>query len=284
MSSGNFETLFFQKAVPLINDVTGYSTLTLFAVGSNGYLEGQSFYRYQSTCGFQDSSTLTTVLTKTFNSTLTSTVTAINNSIEFIGKTYISTIPLVQWVSSQTITNYPYYYNSTFFSSLVSSFVSTGVLASSYIFDFASTGKLQYGSTITTPSFWLGSNLSGLINSVMYTTYVNFEYSLSVSTNTTFSWVSTLGIFNQLDDPSYIYGNKGVSFTTRIGNSQYSHINTTLLFNPQTPGYNTEIPINVSNFHLELYINSNTTASPAFDMYMQGQNNIIFTLVPLATV
>jgi hypothetical protein len=118
----------------------------------------------------------------------------------------------------------------------------------------------------------------------MYTTYVNIEYSLSVSTNTTFSWVSTLGIFNQLDDPSYIYGNKGVSFTTRIGNSQYSHINTTLLFNPQTPGYNTEIPINVSNFHLELYINSNTTASPAFDMYMQGQNNIIFTLVPLATV
>ena len=284
MSSGTFETLFFQKAVPLINDVTGYSTLTMLAVGSNGYLEGYSFHEYQSTCGFQDSSTLTTVLTKTFNSTLTSTITSINSSIDFIGKTYISTIPLVQWVSSQTITNYPYYYNSTFFSSLVSSFVSTGVLAPSYIFDFASTGTLQYGSSITTPSIWLGSNLSGLINSGKYTTYVNLQYSLSLSTNTTFSWISTLGVFNQLDDPSYMYGNKGVSFTTRLGNYQYSHINTTLLFNPQTPGYNTQIPTNVSNFHIELYVNSNTpSASPVFDIFMQG-NNITFTLVPLATV
>jgi len=294
MSSGTFDTLFFQKAVPLINDVTGYSSLTMFAIGNQGYLEGQSFYAYQSTCGFQDSSTLTIALTSSFNSTLTSqisslalstasTISQINSNIAFIGKTYISTIPLVKWVSSQTVTNYPFYYNSTFFSTpFISTFISTGVVAPSYSFDFASTGVVQYSSNITIPSFWLGANLSQLINSGNYTTYVNLQYSLSLSTNTTsFSWVSTLGVFNQLDDPSYTYGNKGVSFTTRLGNDQYSHINTTLVFNPK---YSTQIPINISNFHLELYVNSNKSAdSPAYDIFMQGQNNVTFTLVPLAT-
>lgn len=379
MSSGTFETLFFQKAVPLMNDVTGYSTLTMFAIGNQGYLEGQSFYAYQSTCGFQDSSTLTTILNEDFNSTLSSqisslkvnaasTISQLNSNIAFIGKTYISTIPLMRWISSQTVTNYPFYYNSTFIisslnsyssivysdtsnvynnlntfftssyvtsnlnstflfdfitsssntkistiitstfissfistfvfstfnttlissvvnieylSTLFSSFVSTGVAAPSYSFDFASTGIVEYSSSINTPSLWLGSNLSKLINSGNYTTYVNLQYSLSLSTNTTsFSWVSTLGVFNQLDDPSYTYGNKGVSFTTRLGNDQYSHINTTLVFNPK---YSTHIPINISNFHLDLYVNSNNTAvAPAYDLFIPGENNVTFTLVPLA--
>ena len=281
MSSGNFETLFFQKAVPLINDVTGYSTLTMFAVNDQGYLQGQSFYQYQSTCGFQDSSTLTTILNQDFNSTLSSqisslkvnaasTISQLNSNIAFIGKTYISTIPLVQWVSSQTITNYPFYSNSS--------------IVSSYTFDFVSSGTVGYSSSITTNSFWLGSGLSDLINTRKYNIYVDLQYSLYVSTNITpYVWVSTLGVFNELEEPSYTYGNKGVSFTTRLGNNQYSHITTSLLFVPESIGYNTKIPINVSNFHLELFLNSKTPSSaPAFDMFMPGQNNITFTLVPLS--
>ena len=292
MSSGNFETLFFQKAVPLIDDVTGYSTLTMFAVGPNGYLEGHSFYDYQSTCGFQDSSTLTTLVNAEFNSTLTSqistlnlniasTIAHVNSNIAFIGKTYVSTIPLMEWVSSTTVTNYPFYYNSTFLNG-----VSTGVLAKSYPINFASTGMIQYSSSIITNSFWLGNDLSDLINSRKYSVYADIQYSLYLSANTTsFTWVSTLGVFNQLDNPSYTYGNKGVSFTTRIGNINYSHINTSLVFNPQTLGYNTQIPINVSNFHFEIYLTSSiATSRPAFDIFMPGYNNVTFTLVPVPIV
>lgn len=284
MSSGNFETLFFQKAVPLINNVTGYSTLTMFAVGNQGYLEGQSFYTYQSTCGFQDSSTLTTVLTASFNSSITSTIKQLNSTIAFIGKTYVSTIPMLQWISSQTIAEYPFYYNSTFITSNLP-FVSTGVLAPSYPFDYVNNGIVEYGSNIIIPPVWLGPELSKLINTGNYTVYADVQYSLVLSTNTTsFMWLSTLGVFNQLDNPSYIYGNKGVSFTTRIGNYQCSHINTTMIYKPETPGFNTELPRNVSNFHLELYVNSNLLSiadPPAFDIFVPGTNNIKFTLVPL---
>jgi len=288
MSSGNFETLFFQKAVPLLNDVTGYSTFTMFAVGPNGWLEGYSFREYQSTCGFQDSITLVTNINTDFSSTLSSEISSlklnarstlahVNNNIAFIGKTYVSTIPLLQWVSSGSISYNPF-------------FVSTGIVADSYPIDFSSTGILQYGNSIVTPSFWLGSDLSQLINSGYYTTYVDVEYSLFLSTNiTTFTWTSTLGVFNLLDDPTHLYGNKGISFTTRTGNYQYSHIKTKLLFNPEPAGYNTQIPANVSNFHFEIFLNSNTMTPidsypPAFDIFMPGKNNVTFTLVPLQPI
>jgi len=385
MSSGYFDTIFFQKAVPLSNDVAGYSTLSLLAVGSNGYMENFTFYDYQRACGFSDTSTLTTALTSSFTSTIASvqsttlsTFAVVNSNIDYNGKTYVSTIPFLQWISSTTVTDYPFYYpstytstytnnymstiysttsnvindlttyftptfvstntNSTFilncistpnvstfistilsgtFSSIqtfsssfissflfstfgenlvssfvdiqfastsISDFISTGVLATSYPYDFASTCLISYSSTIATSNIWLGEGLSKLINSGKYNVYVDAQVSAYISTTTAFTWISTLGVFNVLDDPSYTYGNKGVPFTTRLGNNQYSHLYTSIEFNPEPVGQRTQIPANASNFHLEFYLHSSITTqdpSPYMDVLVQGQKNITFTLVPI---
>ena len=624
MSSGNFETLFFQKAIPLINDVTGYSSLTMFAVGSNGYLDGYDFYGYQSTCGYKDTSTITTELTNLFNSTIQSSVAVeqqravtgeqqLSTSINYIGKIFISTIPIIQWVSTipdtYSIETYPssipmtystlfystiysnnsnviqnllnlftptyitsnlnstftfncidnfnvsttissivlgnytitsntnYFSTNTFTSSFISSFLfstfstnivssfldiyfnstsivtnasrrtiystvtnviqnlnnlftptyvtsnlnstftfncignfnvsttissivsanftssfissflfstfstnivssfvdinfistspiinlytstiysnnsdvirdlailftptyitsnlnstfrfncignfnistpistiilgnyivtsntnyfSTNTFTSSFISSFLfstfstniissfvdivfiSTAIGSYVSTIeytvainnpplltdypsyyfstytlpddsvftstietpiipadfinvytggantsptkiVAPIIWPGSGLTDIINAGNHTVHISLQYSLYTATNINpFTWVSTLGIFNQIEDP-IIYGNyanKGVAFTTRTGNYQYSHINTNLVFKPEPIGQRTQIPANTSNFHFEICLNS----TPNYDIFMQGLNNITFTLFPI---
>ena len=256
MSSGNFETLFFKKAIPLVNNVTGYSTLTMFAVGSNGHLEGYNFHGYQSTCGYKDTSTVTTLLTQAFNSTIqtsiniqqiqtTNSINQLSTSINYIGKIFVSTIPMAQ------------------------DFVST------YTGNISTTA-----SKIITPTISLGSGLSDIINAGTHSVNVNLQYSLYTTASTnTFTWVSTLGVFNHLEDPAIVglYANKGVAFTTRVGNSQYSHINTTLAFQQHPVGYRTQIPTNTSNFHFEICFNN----TPNYDVFIQGQNNITLTLLPL---
>jgi len=390
MSSGYFDTIFFQNAVPISITISEFSTLSVLSIGSNGYMRGYTFYDYQHACGFSDTSTLTTALTSSFTSTLAtiqsntvSSFSSVNSNIQYNGKIYVSTIPFLQWISSTTITDYPFYYpssftttyiqpytstvysntsnvindldtyftpnyistnlNSTFIfnfvstpnvstlisttltgnyssiqtfmssfifstfnttlvssfvnilftSTVTSNFVSTGVLAKSYPYDFISRGLLPYSSNSMTSNIWLGDGLSNLINSRQYTVYVDTQYSAYISTSTTFSWISTIGVFNSLDDPSYIYGNKGVTFTTRLGNNQYSHIHKSIPFNPLAIG---QIPSATSNFHLELSLQSSIArtvtsgcgcrivtidTSVYTDVFFQGQNNITFTLVPI---
>ena len=69
-SSGYFDTIIYQNAIPLVDNNTPYSTLTMFAVGSNNSLAGYTFYEYQKASGFKDTSTIVTELTAAFNSSI----------------------------------------------------------------------------------------------------------------------------------------------------------------------------------------------------------------------
>jgi len=127
----------------------------------------------------------------------------------------------------------------------------------------------QYPGVIKTPSVSLG-NLSSTINSSNFNVYVDFEYSLNLNTpNDLYTWVSTVGVFNQLDNPIYVDGNKGATTTTRVGNNTYADIKTSLLFSPSS----TQIPQNTSSFHFEVYlnpsINSIGSIAPNFDIYVK---------------
>lgn len=89
--------------MPLQNDTIPYSTLTMFAVGSNSFMAPYSFYDYTTASGFMDTSTLQTVIQS-----------SIVSSIQGNLKTHVSTIPYTQWVSSTTVQTKPFYYSSTF--------------------------------------------------------------------------------------------------------------------------------------------------------------------------
>ena len=244
-SSGSFDTLFFKNAIPLVNDNTPFSTLTLLAVGPSSIVKGYTFYEYQKACGFQDTSTIVNNISATNNTSLSinistlrsevaSTSQSILSTISFIGKTYVSTIP----------------YSSAFTSTYTGS-------------------NERYPGVITTPPVSIDS-LSSIINSSKYNVYVDLEYSLNLNTsNDSYTWVSTVGVFNMLDNPIYIGGNKGATSTTRVGNNTYANINTSLLFSSDI----TQIPQNVSSFFFNVYLNSsiNCTAntSPTFDLYVK---------------
>lgn len=252
-SSGSFDTLFFKNAIPLINDNTPFSTLTLLAVGPSSIVQGYPFYEYQKACGFQDTSTIVshinsitnTELTKntsTLRSEAVSTSQSLLSTISFIGKTYVSTIP----------------YSSAFTSTYTGS-------------------NQNYPGVIITPPISVGG-LSPIINTSKYNVYVDIEYSLNLNTsNDLYTWVSTVGVFNMLDNPIYIDGNKGTTTTTRVGNNTYANIKTSLLFSPEI----TQIPENVSSFHFELYLRSSiyctANTSPKFDIYVK--DDLRFTLV-----
>lgn len=252
-SSGIFDTIFFKNAVPLIDEITPFSTLTLLAMGPSSIVQGYSFYDYQNACGFQDTSTIVNQLSTNIGSTvslnrstlqseLNSSIQTLTDSINFIGKTYVSTIP----------------YSSEFMSS------------------YTGTDNL-YPGVIITPQLSLG-NISSLITSSRYNVYVDLEYSLELVANDSHTWVNTVGVFNALGNPIYADANKGATTTTRVGNNTITNINTSLLF---TPGP-TQIPLTTSSFHFEVYlkssINATTDFSPLFNIYVP--DHIKLTLVP----
>lgn len=252
-SSGIFDTIFFKNAVPLINEITPFSTLTLLAMGPSSIVQGYSFYDYQNACGFQDTSTIVNQLSTNIGSTvslnrstlqseLNLSIQNLTDSINFIGKSYVSTIP----------------YSSAFTST------------------YTGTDNL-YPGVIITPSLSLG-NLSSLITSSRYNVYVDLEYSINLVANDSYTWVSTVGVFNTLGNPIYADANKGATTTTRVGNNTFTNINTSLLF---TPG-STQIPLTTSSFHFEVYLRSTISASsitsPLFDIYVP--DHVKVTLVP----
>lgn len=310
MASGSFniDTYSWYRSLPLSNDTLPYSTYQMFAVGTSSFLDAFTFYQYTTSSGFVDTSTLSSAI-----------ISVLNSSLISIGKIFVSTIPYTLYtdtLSSGTYTEtYPFNYPSTFevttssFTSTfgpppgtVSTFVSTGsfgniistfVPATPSLYDFTSTytgGSEVYPLKITTPSLWLGTSIQSLIDAQIqnvpgqYNVFVDFQYSLYLSSSyTSYSWVSTTGYFGQITA-----GNVGRTVTTRVGMTNYSHIREELAFAAQpNTGGDREIGYNASNFTIVLNLASSigTTNSlgPAFDIYIPGQNNFTFTLVPVTS-
>jgi len=311
MASGSFniDTFSWLKQMPLSTNTTGFDSNIMFAVGSDKYMKPYSFYDYTNASGFVDTSTLTTI----FNSAITS-------SINFIGKTYVSTIPYTKWISTNTVgtnvleTTYPFTYISsfpctfsTFLSSIpgtppnnVSTFRSTSVnfgnipsslYAQSYPFNFTSTYLNMAQTipdrsmTIRTSNLWIGEEFSNLIHSRKYNVFVENKYSLWVSTVTErpITWIST----NAVIGPGN--GVIGRTAVTRIPNSNYVEVNNTFMFKPQSLITNPrEIGLNSSNFTMNIYLQSTiiyifSNMKPAYDIFIPGENNFTFTLVPIAS-
>jgi hypothetical protein len=148
--------------------------------------------------------------------------------------------------------------------------------------DFNATGTGDvYPQNIIGPTLWLENNITDIIKTNNYDVYVDFQYSLYLSTLTDrFTWVDTLGSLNSLDNPLFTYGNKGSISKTRVGNDVYTQVNNTLLFNSKT----TQMPLTTSNFQIQINLNSTINAisplSPYFDIYIPGSNNFKITLTP----
>jgi hypothetical protein len=251
--SGNFDTLFFRNGVPLIDENTPFKPLNMLAVNESSIIQGYNFYEYQQACGIQDTSTILVNVSTSINTNIStiqgrtlSSITTLTSNINFIGKIYTSSIEYPQNV------------------------------------DFMSTGfNNAYSGKILTPIIPLGEKLSHLINSHRFNVHVDFQYSLYLSTPTSnFTWINTLGSLNTLDDPILLFGNKGSSNITRVGNNTYTTLNTSLVFSPTV----TQMPANISNFQLQINLNSTINAisplSPYFDIYIPGSINFKITLTP----
>jgi hypothetical protein len=340
MASGSFNINAFSRygELPVRIDTIPYSTLTMFAVGSNSFVTPYSFYDYTNACGFKDTSTITTQI-------LSTTTNMIHNA----NQTFISTIPLTKWVSTDvtgtinvlTRTS-PFYYASTFqktvstipvavtntytstlistiyappiqlypnstpiypnafqstcffeFQSTIPYFVSTstsfgpytstGVLAASYPFDFVSSysGLVEsYPMNIYTDSVWLGESMSQMINSKQYNVFINYQYSLWLSSSTTsYTWVSTVGYFGS--GP----GLTGQTSVTRVGDRTYTQITNTCMYVPEPIGQQTQIGANTKSFSLLVSLRKSifetAISGPSYDLYVPGKNNFTITLVPI---
>lgn len=269
MASGsyNIDTFSWYRSLPLSNDTTGYSTGTLFAVGPNTFEVPYTFYQYQSTVGFTDTSTMSVAVANYVDASLQSTVNG-------IGFNFQSTIPLVKWVSTN---------NTSFQSSVpVDGWQPRAI-------DFMSTyttNSQGWPVSFNTSPVWLGTDLPALIQSKQYTVSVDFQYSLFTSTNSTVnprysSWVSTIGFLGSNT------GTVGKQITTRVGNQTYTTLQQKLVFNPQTTAEQTtngQLGLMPSSFWFKTVIGSNTTNSianaPGFDVFVPGENNFTFTLTP----
>jgi hypothetical protein len=311
MASGsyNIDTYSWYRSLPLSNDTMPFSTYQMFAVGTSSFLDAFTFYQYTTSSGFVDTSTLSSAIINVLNSSLIS-----------IGKIFVSTIPYTNYIDTTSTGNYiqtyPFDYPSTFNRTVstfpstfgpppgtVSTFVSTGtfgpftssVAATPSLYNFTSTysnGIAQYPLQITTPKLWLGTNMQGLLDAQIqnvpgqYNAFVEFQYSLYLSSPyTAYSWVSTTGTFG---DTTTLEGNIGRTVTTRVGMSNYSHIREKLSFAAESANVqDRDIGFNASNFTLTLDILSSigTTNSlaPAFEIYIPGENNFTFTLVPVTS-
>jgi hypothetical protein len=283
------------------------TTLTSYTINTYPF-----FYRSSFTIPYTSSINTTNLINfSTLVSTLISSYTINTYPFYFNSSfvsSYTSSIPLTivssnstflsTSVSSVSVITFPYIFNSSLVSSYtssvgltiistltnaLSSFISTGVLANSYYSDFINSGiGFEYPGTILTQNLWLGTGLTNLINTGNYNVYVNFDYSLYLSTTyDNFTWVNTQGSLNALGNPLFTFGNKGSSNTMRVGNSSYTQVNANLLFNPNP----SQMPANISNFQLQIILNSSINATsilpPYYNIYIPAQNNFVVTLQPL---
>jgi hypothetical protein len=273
MSSGslNIDSFSWYRSLPLSNDTTGYSTGTLFAVGPSSFEVPYTFYQYQSTVGFTDTSTMSVAVANYVAASLQSTVNG-------IGFNFQSTIPLVKWVSTND-TSYQSSVPVTGWPAQPIDFVST-----------YTTDSQGWPIEFQTDTMWMGTDLPALIESKKYTVAVDFQYSLFTSTNTAvnynyYSWVSTIGFLGSNT------GTVGKQITTRVGNQTYTTLQQKLVFNPQTTAEqitNGQIGITPSSFWFKTVIGSNIAntiaQAPSFDVFVPGENNVTFTLTPFRSI
>ncbi len=238
------------------NDTTPFSTLTMFAVGPSSFMKNYTFYDYTWANGFPD--------TSTFSVSITSFVDqAIMSTTQLLGKVFMSTIPYTKWVSSGNTYQYPV----------------PGGIAETYDFTSTFTSITTPPLTIFTPQIWLGEGMTRLINSKQYNVFVDCQYSLEVrdASADAYKYISTLGKFtNSFNTPS-----KGRVQTTRLGNNQYMDIHSKLMFAPEDDPVG-QIVSQASSFTMEIRIPGTPTIGDFsnFDLYIPGNNNFTFTLVP----
>lgn len=246
-------------------------------------------------------STFQNITQSTITSTQTSNFTSTVNEIGNFGttqsniqppcsdQTQFSTVP----VTTSSIT-------STFSSTIPFIFTSTaqttfGILGSttlastSQLVDFTSTGvqsPWNTGSTIQTPTVWLGEGLEHLIDTRQQNVFVDYRQSLLLKNTASQTWVSTIGIFGS--QPLSLFGYTGRTATTRVGTNVYSDVSARLMYAAQPTGTSTELAPGQdqnSNFGLSLnFISTNTGSNGTdFDIYIPGQNNFTFTCVPITS-
>jgi hypothetical protein len=297
MSSGSFNinTFSWYHSLPLSTCATGYSTGTLFAVGPSSFEKPYSYYEYQNLTGFKDTSTLTTEFNSTLGGAIASTVCTLVDIYTSIPPILKSTIPYTKWISVNNISyyrDYPFQF-STFFSTTFGGFevefISECVETYTAPFDFISTYSdfvdTYDNSKIITSNVWIGPVMTQLIQSKKFDVYVDYNYSLYLSSPyTKYSWVSTTGFLGSN------YGTVGRTAITRVGNEQYEHIRQSIIYKPQTiaeqttPGVG-QIGVIPSSFYLDIQMTSNNTTTsniaPAFDIFVPGENNFTFTLIPV---
>jgi hypothetical protein len=264
MASGsyNIDTFSWYRSLPLSNDTTPFSTLTMFAVGPSSFMKNYTFYDYTWANGFPDTSTFSVSITNYVHDSLVSTTSA-------LGRTFISTIPYTIWRSGGNTYEYPV----------------AGAVPEPYTYmSSASNLNSPYPIIIKTPNVWFGDGLARIINSRQYNVFVDSQYSIYLSTSfDAFTWVSTIGLFSNVYNQSYGAQNVGRVQTTRVGNFQYIDVHTKLMYMPDTT--NTQIISQASSFYLQIMLLSTAKASgsifgPSFDLYIPGENNITFTCIP----
>jgi hypothetical protein len=349
MSSGSYEidTYSWYRSLPLSNQINAYQTGTLFAVGDCAFMKPYTFYQYQSTVGATDTSTLSNVLVNYSQSTLQSAVTTLNSNIEYNRRQIVSTIPLVQWISSSYTSYSPFTFQSSFTSipsTIPSSFqstirftlVSTGVfgytssniypscspytlfstipvLTSTFsasnistlqsnftstiqgpvvssvnapgsIVDFQSTLRISnFPATVKLAPVWLGGQMQTLLDSRQYNAFVECQYSLYISTNTTQPyWISSVGAFSLGDSYLGQNGYIGRTTTSRMGQQQMSEIYTKQMFTPEDTY--SQLAVLNSNYNMNIVLRSTIQSVGSGDLYVDvfvpGENNFTFTLVP----
>lgn len=264
MASGsyNIDTFSWYRSLPLSNDTTPFSTLTMFAVGPSSFMKNYTFYDYTWANGFPDTSTFSVSITSFVDQAITSTTQA-------LGKVFMSTIPYTQWISSGNSYDYPV--------------AGSVAVISSFSSNYNAFGR-NYPDVISTPTVWLGEGMTRLINSQQYNVFVDLQYSLYLSTphEPKYTWISTVGLFKS-GNPA-ITQNAGRTQTTRMGNNQYLDIHTKLMYAPEPVGNQTQIMPFTSSFTFNIWLVSTTTTtlgvSPAYELYVPGENNLTFTLVP----
>lgn len=266
----------YMSTVPLTRWISASTTKT------EPFTYPSSFFIAQSTCG----STITSTIINQFNSTGLFGYSNINYysncPVSCPPYTYPSTIPVL----TSTFT-------STTVSSLTSNFISIGqfgyitssLFAPSFLFDFTST---YTGTSVTIPytmkssNVWLGEGLTSLMNSRNYNVWVEAQYSLYLhNAADTVYWISTTGVFNETDGT-----NKGRTVINRGGTSNYFEIYDKWMFNPAKAGEQSNMPPNISSFHLELFFSTTSSTNgtmPKYDIFIPGQNNFTFSLVPVTS-
>lgn len=356
MASGSFEidTYTWFRSLPLDSCTSAYSTGTLFAVGECAFLKPYTFYQYQSTVGFVDTSTLSNALTSTFLSQNQSTTASLLSNIDYNRREFVSTVPLMRWISSSVVETYPFYYQSTFLQTLstvqstiqstsVINFISSGnfgtitsnvyptcspyslystipitistfsstivnlvesnfistlnepslssIAAPGYVFDFTSTiSSSTYPLFVQCSNVWLGEELQSLIDSKKYNVFVDCQYSIYVSTNTdSYTWISSVGAFGWgsgkiLGCNNYV----GRTTVSRIGNMSYTEVHTKQMFVPEPFIQETQLATFNSNYYMNINLLSSASISAPgdhiyADIFVPGENNFTFTLVPLVS-